>query len=89
MSTPCLSGHSSVDVPPYSDLLDFINLHAQATEASVSDASKKPHKFDHSGRKGSTPIASNAVSADANASMCPACKVQKHPLFSFQVSESL
>ena len=48
--------HSSADVPHYRELLEFVNLRAQAAEASVSDASKKHFKSDHASRKGSTPI---------------------------------
>ena len=73
--------HSSADVPDYQELLEFVNLRAQALEAAVSDTSRKPVKSDHTGRKPSTPIASNAGSADTNAAMCVACKAEKHPLF--------
>ena len=57
-----------------------MNLRAQAAEASISEASKKPLKGDYVVRKGSTPITSNAASADTN-STCVACKLEKHPLF--------
>ena len=38
--------HKSVGVPHYQDLLDFLNLRAQATESTITDGSNKGLKHD-------------------------------------------
>ena len=70
--------NSSSAVPHYSDLLEFINLRARATEHSVNDSRrmqnemKKPHKH----------IVSNPVNTTpTNNEVCPLCKSENHLLF--------
>ena len=38
--------HKFVGAPDYQDLLDFLNLHAQATESTITDGSNKGSKHD-------------------------------------------
>ncbi len=69
------------DVPSCQELLDFVNLRAQAAEASSSE--RKPLKGGLPGHLGnsrsSKPLPSFASSVDTN---CVACKGEKHPLYS-------
>ena len=59
----------TTDVPHYRDLLEFINLCAQASETSLPEQSKKqPFKS----------YSSFHTSVDE---FCVACKTQKHPLY--------
>ena len=44
----------SVDVPHYQRVLEFINLHAQASETSVSDHKRASRVEDHSVKKASS-----------------------------------
>ncbi len=76
---------SSTDVPHYTELLEFVNLRAQASEAAVPDTARKPLKIDPpSGKKSFTPVkpvASFTASADTSLGNCVACKSERHPLF--------
>ena len=72
----------STDVPHYKDLLEFLNLRAQASEYSLSDTSKKSSRSD-SFKKNvliSKSVASFAASADES-STCVLCKFEKHPMY--------
>lgn len=76
---------SSIYVPHYTQLLEFIDLRAQASEANISDAARKPFmKIDTSYGKKSfnsvKPVASFAASAGMILGNCVACKSEKHPL---------
>ena len=76
---------ASADVPHFKHLLEFINLRAQASEASVSDAGKKFSRNDTNPptRKGygpSKPVASFVASAESSGN-CVLCKSIKHPLY--------
>ena len=73
------SGESTT-VPHYNDLLDFINLRAQASE-SFTLSSKGSSTF--SGKKQSfiKPVASFTASASDSQSNCLICKPEKHPLY--------
>jgi hypothetical protein len=73
---------SSATVPHYQELLEFINLHAQASEMSVSknrkstmSEIKRPHHIS------SKPGASFATSTSASSDNCVICKTDKHPLY--------
>ena len=73
---------SSADVPHYKELLDFINLRAQASETSASDHGKKggetrpPKKpFVH------VPTKSIAMNMTDPVGNCILCKTDKHPLY--------
>ena len=70
----------SIGVPHYQQLLDFINLRAQASEATVPDTNKKPTKSDAKKGFGSNKsIASYAMGTDTG--NCILCKSDKHPLY--------
>ena len=69
----------SIDVPPYKDLLAFINLRAQASESS-SDLVKKTPRSEPYTRKYANPprhVASHSASLNHD---CVVCK-EKHPLY--------
>ena len=78
---------SSSDVSPYQELLEFIDLRAQASEASTSEPTKKATKnesrpaFVKRGLHPSQPVASHAASADSSSGICILCKSDKHPLY--------
>ena len=67
---------AETDVPHYQDLLDFIDLRAQASEASCAAPKKQmqPSRKPHSG------VTSYATSSDVDNS-CVVCKTKKHPLY--------
>ena len=73
--------HSAADIPHYQELLDFVNLRAQAAEASSSDGPRRSLRSNNTGKRVSTPITSNTASADTNLATCIACKAERHPLF--------
>ena len=80
----------SKDVPGTQELLDFVNLRAQASETSISDSSRKPPRGDaRFNKKPSSfrPIAS--FNADVRANPCVICKVEKHPLYGCSKFKSL
>ena len=60
---------SSTDVPHYKELLDFIDLRAQASETSCSTHRRKP-----AGKI-------TSFAASATSSNCVVCKTEKHPLY--------
>ena len=64
--------HESTTVPHYSELLDFINLRAQASESLPS--SKRPNPPNK-------PIASFAANASETPPNCVLCKTDRHPLY--------
>ena len=73
---------ASADVPHFKHLLEFINLRAQTSEASVSDAGKNFSKNDvvplmRKGYGPSKPVASFAASAELYGN-CVLCKLIKH-----------
>ena len=76
---------SSTAVPHYQDLLEFINLRAQACETSVGDSTKKQTKHESpSARRpfgSSKPVALFAASTNSTTSLCLACKTETHPLY--------
>ena len=63
----------SVDVPHYNDLLDFINLRAQASESLSTSSSKKPFP--------NKPVTSFAANASNSSPLCTVCKTERHPLY--------
>ena len=77
---------SSTSVPHFTELLEFINLCAQASEL---DNTKKP--TNHEVRKSySKPITSFAANASPlTGKPCPLCKTDIHPLFSCTKFKSL
>ena len=75
----------STDVPHYRKLLEFINLRAQASEASVSDHKRATRHEEHSAKKNPAagkPVTSFATSTtDPITNHCVLCKTDKHPLY--------
>ena len=76
---------SSTGVPHYKQLLEFIDLRAQASETALPDTAKRMHKVDVFSTKKNIPhvrsVASFAASADTSMSNCLVCKIEKHPLY--------
>ena len=78
--------HSSTDVPPYQELLEFIDLRAQAMEASASEPARKSSTSPHPTTfkrmlNPSKSVASHAVAADTATGNCILSKSDKHPLY--------
>ena len=78
---------SSTEVPHYKELLQFVDLRAQASESATSGVAKKsfdknnappPLRKNYASGK---PVASFAASADSSLGLCIACKSEKHPLY--------
>ena len=71
----------SSDVPHYSELLEFINLRAQASETVLSEPKPRffPKKTNQQPTRSVTSYAASANDSDAN---CVVCKTEKHPLYS-------
>jgi len=73
---------SSTDVPHYKLLLEFINFRAQASEAAISDPTKKPFKSDPlPAKRNYRSVASFVASANSSPGSCVACKSENHPLY--------
>ena len=72
---------SEVNVASYTDLLEFINLRAQATKTLTPDQTqqKRTHKGDPI-RRNRQPHQHASFTAGANAN-CMVCKSKKHPLY--------
>ena len=75
--------HEYIDVPHYQILLDFLNLHAQAAEAS---SNKKKSCSWTQQNKQATSFDSNATPTD---SICVSCKSEKRSLYSCSKFRSL
>ena len=73
------SGESTT-VPHYSDVLEFINLRAQASE-SLAVPSKGSTPSANKKQSSNKPIASFAASASESSPNCLICKTEKHPLY--------
>ena len=72
----------STGVPHYWDLLDFLNLRAQATESHASDRSHKRARPEApGGRKPPGAITTYAGSIDGRSTHCVLCTDQRHPLY--------
>ena len=69
----------STDTPHYNDLLEFINLRAQASETISSELkSKSTATRVNLPNMSVTSFAASASDSDAN---CVLCKTEKHPLY--------
>ena len=75
----------SPGIPPYQDLLDFLNLRAQATESSLIDHGykKQRHETHHVKRNhtNSGSIVSYAANTELPSNQCILCKPDKHLLY--------
>ena len=70
------------DVPHYQELLDFIDLRAQASETSCTTQNKKlPRNDQHLRRSHGKTVTSFATSSDSTDGNCVVCKAEKHPLY--------
>ena len=74
-------------------LLEFINLRAQASEASFSDHKRASQVEDHSVKKGSNAEKSitslTASTVNSTSHNCVICKSYKHPLYACLQFKSL
>ena len=77
MQTQGLSGKGIARVTPYQDLLEFLNLHAQASEASTSEHSKKSSRGDKSYPL-TRPVASYTSNVMDPVSNCVVCTLCMH-----------
>ena len=77
---------SAEDIPPYGDLLDFINLRAQASEAATSDGGKKSPKDP---KKQPNKVGSYTGNVELPPGKCISCKSDKHPLYTCSQFKSL
>ena len=75
------------DVPHYQDLLDFIDLRAQASETMTTESQRKsvnkgevPFKRNTGASRPVTSYAASAVN-NTSSSQCIICKPDKHPLY--------
>ena len=70
------------DVPPYQDILDFLNLRAQASESLVSSTKKNsalpPGK--KSTQSGHVALFA-AAGTNSNRNPCIICTTERHPLY--------
>ena len=78
---------SHSEVPPYQDLLEFLNLRAQASEASTSEHSKKSSRGDKSYPL-TRPVASYTSNMMDPVRNCVVCK-EKQPLHACPKFKSL
>ena len=67
---------AEADVPHYQELLDFIDLRAQASETSCAT----PKRQTQLSRKPHSRVTSFATSSDID-NTCAVCKTEKHPLY--------
>ena len=75
---------TSVEVPHYRELLEFLNLRAQASETHMSEHKRPSRSEPHHFRRVtnlSKLIASLTASATENTGSCVLCKNNKHPLY--------
>ena len=81
-------GHT--DIPDYQELLDFINLYAEAAETSASD---KKHTRGGShlgpGSRANKPVPSCTSNVHPMDTSCITCKGEEHPLYSCSKYRSL
>ena len=71
------SSQESTDVPPYTELLEFLNLRAQASESTSSEQRRQTDARKHPFIR-STSHASSVSTANNH---CVMCKTEKHPLY--------
>ena len=73
-------------VPHCSELLEFLDLRAQASEAQIADAPKKQFKSEFIKTHPSKPISSHASTVTKT---CVVCKSGNHPLYSCSTFKSM
>ena len=74
--------HDTTRVPHYQDLLEFLNLRAQASETSISEQ-KKPRSEINTSKRSTTPgkPITSFTSTTHPVSSCILCKSERHPLY--------
>ena len=83
------ASQGSVDVPNYADLLEFLNLRAQASESLTPDTRRNQRNGNHP-NKGISPQRSTSYNTVVeNADSCALCKTDKHPLYTCPRFKSL
>lgn len=68
------------DVPHFEELLEFIDLRAQASETSCT-AHKKQPRFDQHLKRPHGRVASFTTHSEPSDNNCVVCKTEKHPLY--------
>lgn len=71
---------ASADVLDYQDLLDFIDLWAQASEILCATPTKRVTRNDHIRRSQGRSVTSFISASGDAGSNCVVCKTDKHPL---------
>ena len=79
----------STDVPNHAELLEFLNLSAQASETLTTDPRKQVRTGNPLGKRTNThrSISHNAIVESAT--ICVLCKTEKHPLYTCTRFKSL
>ena len=72
---------SSTDVPDFHELLDFLNLHAQASETSVTGKKAYKEEAHHAKRSQHGKFVTSFVANAGNEANCFVCKTDQHPLY--------
>ena len=78
------SSQGSVDVPPYAELLEFLNLRAQASESATPEQRRQGDS-----RKYPQSKASSFTSSAYGTNNCVISKTEKHPLYACTRLKSL
>ena len=83
--------NNSAEVPHYRELLEFVNLRAQASENCISESVRKAASSEaRRGFNASKPVTAIAASTTpATAEPCVVCKTGTHPLFACGKFKSL
>ena len=69
----------STDEPPYTELLEFLNMRAQTAE--VSDSGKRTTKNEPKKQYGGKQVVSFTTSTSTSAANCVLCKSDRHPFY--------
>ena len=71
------SSQESTDVPHYTELLEFLNLRAQASESTLSEQRRQTDARKHPAMR----YTSHTSSVSAANNHCVMCKTERHPLY--------
>ena len=80
------TSQSHTAVPPCSELLEFLDLRAQASEAQIADTPKKQFRSEYKKTNPSKPVSSHASTVTKS---CVACKSGNHPVYSCSTFKSM
>ena len=70
-----------VDVPHYKDLLEFLNLRAQASETCSPETKRYPRHEARKTHMNSRSVAAFTTNMSESTANCAVCKSEKHPLY--------